>query len=373
MADKFAGVVQRLERVPHKDQTKVRLFPPAQRKSQKAPIGAFCDAPNLVKLSTLIPIKYSQRVRKIEEKWGKPATVLLREWHWKDNLKHGEIATKLQLPRPTITRWFHRLGIPSQSSKRFTNLNLLNIGPIKTPPAKPKVKKEFPWKYKKDFFKTWSREMAYLLGFIAADGYVWKNPRGSNYLGFTSTDEEIIIKIRKLLGSNHKIGERNKHLKNPSWKKAFVLQIGGKEIVNDLRKYGIIQNKSLVIKFPKIPPKYLGDYVRGYFDGDGGVHLGRYKRKNRNNSWAWTFSVDFTSGSKIFLVDLLKTLNKNISGGFIYDKNGSGYSFCFSRRDSVALFELMYNNVTSEMFLERKYNTFLKAFRTLNYKVAGVA
>jgi len=100
----------------------------------------------------LIPIQHSQRVKEIEQRWHKPLAVLLQEWHWKENLKHNEIASKLKLPRPTITRWFRQFNVPTQSCTRFTNLNLLNTGPIKTPPAKPKVVKEFPWKYNKNFF-----------------------------------------------------------------------------------------------------------------------------------------------------------------------------------------------------------------------------
>jgi len=214
--------------------------------------------------------------------------------------------------------------------------------------------------------------MAYVLGFITADGYVFKNPRGSNYLGFISTDREMIVKIRDLIGSNHKIGIKRNSLKNSAWKDAYILQIGGKEMVNDLKRFGIVQNKSLIIKFPRVPEEFLSDFVRGYFDGDGGVHFSQYHRKNRNNKLSWSFSVDFTSGSKIFLVGLLNSLKKYITGGTIYKKKG-GYSLCFSRRASVALFELMYNNTSIEVFLERKHAVFLRAFKILGYKVAGVA
>lgn len=284
---------------------------------------------------------------------------------------HKEIGKRIGIPRPTITRWFNKLGIPTQSCTRFTNLNLLNTGPRKTPPAKPKIKRDFPWKYNKDFFKVWSKAMAYVLGFIAADGYVFKNPRGSHYLGFTSTDKEIIVKIREALASNHKIGVKNKHLQNPNWKRNYTLQIGGKGLTTDLKKYGIIQNKSLVLKFPIVPLRYLGDFIRGYFDGDGCVHLGKYWKRDRNRL-DWSFSTDFTSGSKKFLVGLHRALGRKLLGGYLYSKKG-GYQLTFSRADSVALFKLMYNNVSSDLFLERKYNKFLKAFRVLHYKIAGVA
>ncbi|MGD0977287.1 MAG: LAGLIDADG family homing endonuclease [Minisyncoccia bacterium] len=313
----------------------------------------------------------SKRVKEIEQKWQKPLIVLFKQWHWNNNLMHKEIALKVGVSRPTITRWFHQFKIPTQSCFRFTNLNLLNTGPRKTPPAKPKIKREFPWKYNKEFFNKWSNEMAYVLGFICSDGYVYRNPRGSNYLGFISTDKEIIEKIKKTLNSNHKIGFKDKSAQNKNWKKSYVLQIGGKQLVNKLKEFGIVQNKSLTIKFPDVPKKYIGAFVRGYFDGDGCAHFKQYFKKDRNK-FNWVFTTDFTSGSKKFLIGLWKNVKTYTKGGYLNKKNG-GYTLVFSRHDSVALFRLMYNNVSSKLFLERKYNTFLKAFRVLKYNIAGVA
>lgn len=50
------------------------------------------------------------------------------------------------------------------------------------------------------------------------------------------------------------------------------------------------------------------------------------------------------------------------------------FDLVYSVRDSVALFRLMYHNVTADMFLERKYKTFQKAFQAMNLDAyAGVA
>lgn len=308
----------------------------------------------------LRPIIESQRIGGIEKKWCKPLNVLFYDWHWKDNLRHREIAEKINIPRPTVTRWFKQFKIPTQSCTRFTNLNLLNTGLVRGPVAKPKIKKEFPWRFNKEFFKTWSFEMSYILGFLFADGYVFKNPRGSCYFCFISTDKEIIVKIRNILQSNHKIGIRKK---GSNWKDAYVLQIGSKKLFRDLNKFGIIQNKSLVINFPDVPKKYLGHFVRGYFDGDGSVNLGKYWRKDRNK-WKWEFTTRFTSGSKRFIESLQNRLKKYMLGGYMYKKRG-GYELVFARHDSVALYNLMYDNVESNVFLERKYNKFIKAFKVL--------
>ena len=61
-----------------------------------------------------------------------------------------------------------------------------------------------------NFFKKWSPEIAYVLGFFAADGNMTKNKRGAHFIEFQITDQDLLIKIKKLLGSNHKIGIRKK-------------------------------------------------------------------------------------------------------------------------------------------------------------------
>jgi|SRR3989344_77200 len=219
--------------------------------------------------------------------------------------------------------------------------------------------------FNRDFFKTWSSKMAYVLGFLFADGYLQRNKRGSSYFCFISTDREIIEKIKVILGSNHKIGVKIREA-NPKWKDAYILQIGSKDIFNDFRRFGLTKNKSLTMRFPEIPKQYLGDFVRGYFDGDGGVHFAKYWRKDRNK-WKWHFVTHFTSASKEFLAGLYSNLESYVKGGRLGDKN-RGYSLVFSRYDSVALFNLMYNNISSDTFLERKYNVFQEAFKTLKLR-----
>ncbi len=205
--------------------------------------------------------------------------------------------------------------------------------------------------------------MAYVLGFFAADGYMIRNKRGGCFIDFYSVDKEIIQKIRTLIGSNHKITRR---IGYPPRQDSYRMQIGSKSWFTDLSNMGFIQNKSRVIKFPNMPHEYLPDFVRGYFDGDGSVNLGRYWRKDRQQ-WHWEYTTRFTSGSRSFLEVLLTRLRPHMRGGFIYEKQKEGthsaYELVFSRKDTVALFALMYHNTSPERYLERKYRVFQKIFR----------
>jgi hypothetical protein len=217
----------------------------------------------------------------------------------------------------------------------------------------------------KDFFKKWSSEMAYVLGFFAADGSMLKNNRGAHFIEFHITDFEVIKIIKKVLGSNHTISKRNL---NDKWKTLYRLQIGSKEMFFDLENLGFTQAKNKKMRLPKIPNDFLSHFVRGYFDGDGCIYFKKHVVKGRKKP-KWIFSSRFTSGSKLFLEDIHCALCDVVQKGFIITKKRDGeihaYELVYSHRDSLALFHFLYNNSSYGLRLTRKYKLFRKAVKTL--------
>ena len=210
----------------------------------------------------------------------------------------------------------------------------------------------------KDFFKKWAPEMAYVLGFIVADGNLLKNKRGAHFIEIQSTDKEIIFKIRKLLQSNIKIGEYTP--KNKNHNKRYRIQIGSKEIFNDLVNLGITPKKSKTIALPKIPDKLFSHFIRGYFDGDGCVSVGEYQKKNRKKL-STIISSNFVSGSKELLTEIYSKLKKGVVTGGTFYYSG-GYRLSFSINDSFNLYKLMYND-SKDLFLTRKKRIFENFFK----------
>lgn len=208
--------------------------------------------------------------------------------------------------------------------------------------------------------------MAYVLGFFTADGSMMKNKRGGCYIEFEFNDADLLENIRILLGSNNKITARKR---SRNWNTSYRLQIGSKVMFNDLLNLRLTPRKSKRIQLPKIAREYLADFIRGYFDGDGCITFGKYWRKDRNK-WKWQIQSSFTSGSKEFLIELLNLLKPYTKSGFVASKKG-GYNLVFSVNDSFALFRLMYDNIDSKVYLNRKYIKFKKALE--NFKVAVVA
>lgn len=197
--------------------------------------------------------------------------------------------------------------------------------------------------------------MAYVLGFFAADGCMIKNNRGAHFIEFYITDRDLLKKIKEVLGCDHKLARKETR---DGCKTAYRIQIGSKEMFNDLLLLGFTPRKSNSLAFPKIPKKYFSHFVRGYFDGDGHVSFSSRSGRNKNNN---ILQTGFTCGSEIFLKDLyekLKSLSDIIGGSLYYASRA--FRLKFSTNDSLVLYKLMYNNTHSDLFLKRKKKVFEK-------------
>lgn len=212
------------------------------------------------------------------------------------------------------------------------------------------------------FFSTWNPAMAYVLGFFVADGTLTYTKRGGKYIGFHITDRALLFEIRTLMESTHKIATRNR---GGNSKPGYRLQIGSINLCNDIARFGFTPNKSKTVRLPSIPRAYVGEFTRGYFDGDGCVYFNILHTKDRKSTRP-VFQVKFTSGSKNFLKDLLELLRKHgVNGGFIVTKR-RGFELAFSHKDGLAIYRLMYNNTpTCDVHLKRKKKIFDRAFHIM--------
>jgi len=206
-------------------------------------------------------------------------------------------------------------------------------------------------KVNKDFFKKWTPEMAYVLGFFAADGYMTLNKRGAHFWSIHITDKLLLEEIKKSIKSEHKISIK---IKKDNEKTGYRLQIGSKEMYNDLYNLGMRQNKTKSLAVPKVPNKYFNHFVRGYFDGDGNVWVG-YVHKERKTRLR-TIRTIFTSCSEIFLQGIKNKLeDNNIQKGVLRKGKGNYYTLTYSVLSSLKLYDFMYNDLgISKLLLNRK-------------------
>lgn len=213
----------------------------------------------------------------------------------------------------------------------------------------------------KDFFKKWSREMAYLLGYLYADGSMEDASylRGK-YVRASSIDKELIDFVKYFLQAEHPIVKLQSRNKRDSLK--YFIRIGDKDLYESLIKLGLSPNKSLVMIFPKVPKKYLNDFIRGYFDGDGCVFLERSKGKIKEKIIK-KLNIIFTSGSKDFLIGLKEEIERNyrILNLKIYN-NRNAFQLKSNTHDSIEIFKKIYWPI-GQPFLERKKDSFAEYFK----------
>lgn len=189
-----------------------------------------------------------------------------------------------------------------------------------------------------DFFKTWSSNMAYILGLWFADGCIY----GGKMFDITlhKKDKYLLRMVAEQL-------QYEGPLYDYVDRQAVRINFSCKVIYDDIINLGGTESKSLTIEFPNIPKEYLPDFIRGYFDGDGCV---MNLKNNRLNS-------AFTCGNKEFLKSLLNILKEDagIEGGSFDD---SCSSLKFGKRDTLRLGDYIYKN-NPELFLLRKKQKFV--------------
>jgi intein-encoded DNA endonuclease-like protein len=217
-----------------------------------------------------------------------------------------------------------------------------------------------------NFFKNWTSQMAYILGFIFADGNIDKN---NVTLAFEQQvgDKEILEKIRTPMASTHKIETTKKG-------KYVRLRINSRQLIFDLKKLGVTHNKSKYCICPKIPNEFLSHFLRGFIDGDGWVVT---RTKNNRHE----INVGFCHGCKDFLLELIRQLQaelhlttNNLRTRLKTTRKGNKstvYQIDWHSHNAIKLLDWLYKD--ADIFLSRKYNKYLqgrKLFEEYSLKTA---
>lgn len=115
-----------------------------------------------------------------------------------------------------------------------------------------------------EFFRVWSAEMAYVLGYWWADGYMrHRRDTGAHLIEFASIDREHLVKIVQAVGESPSLRKVSGTLN------CYEIEFCSKEMYYDLIALGGMPNKSNTIGFPSVPSELLVHFVRGFVDGDG--------------------------------------------------------------------------------------------------------
>ncbi|WP_078553488.1 LAGLIDADG family homing endonuclease [Alkalihalobacterium alkalicellulosilyticum] len=188
--------------------------------------------------------------------------------------------------------------------------------------------------FNENYFKTWTNNMAYILGFIAADGVITNSLQT---VGISQKDKTILEEIKKEIGTTIPL---NKNKKTGVYLLNFHSKIMKYDLINI---HGITPNKSNTIKFPYVPNEYLHHFVRGYFDGDGHIYKSGYM-------------ICFVCGSRQFIYCLQEKLKQQGFISNIKDEESFFRLYISGRKTIIRFYYWLYKD--KELFLKRKYNAF---------------
>jgi len=188
-----------------------------------------------------------------------------------------------------------------------------------------------------------SEEKAYFLGFLFADGAVSNNLYNVR-LTLKSGDVDIIKKLDKCIyidtTKDHVTIRKSKQLENKYY---ASLDINSSHLVKSLIKHGCTPKKSLTLKFPQIDPTLQHHFIRGYFDGDGGLNV-------KSKTFVITSTYNFCKSA-------IEIIKNNVDANLHIYKYKNIYRLTSHGRNQV-LKILAYLYRDSKFYLDRKYELY---------------
>ena len=227
-----------------------------------------------------------------------------------------------------------------------------------------KVKKYYPNEYKeivtkaRDNRRGYSYSLdkitspfdAYLIGLLLTDGYVLSDRDG---VALDMTDEDVIKFVAETIGTTYKSYSDGIH----KIKYRILITIPG--ITNQVARFGIVPNKSLIIPAPQLlesERQYIPYIIRGIIDGDGSVAKTSY---GGAQFYIVTMSKEFADWiveiltNYFFMDDIHVRQNEE---GIYRIETANQYNI-------LKLIALVYNRPYG---MNRKYNELRKTFRDYN-------
>lgn len=115
-----------------------------------------------------------------------------------------------------------------------------------------------------DFFRRWSPEMAYILGYWWADGCMYIKPSTTAHeVKFASKDRPHLALIAGVIGESQYTRPVTKG------SDCYDMTYCSKEMYYDLLALGGTPHKSHTTSMPSVPQQLLAHFIRGCVDGDG--------------------------------------------------------------------------------------------------------
>lgn len=234
-------------------------------------------------------------------------------------LSDREIAKILGCSPPSVGRWRERFDIPRPPRAGGRNSVQAIDGHF--------------------FAQIDTPEKAYALGFLIADGHVYKSGDRVE-LGVKEADSAILAAITEAIG----ISVPLRVMLNSYDKSRYIrVSLGGRMMAEDLAKHGLRNNKSKTAVYPVVPAELEGDLARGIWDGDG---------------WIGPYQFELI-GTSALLDGVVAAAERNTGCQLRRRMSGkeNRYHYAYGTRRDTAILHWMYSGASIAM--KRKQEKFL--------------
>lgn len=198
-------------------------------------------------------------------------------------------------------------------------------------------------------FDSVTKESAYWLGFLFADGCVDNKNRVR--LMLQESDRAHILKFRKFVGATEF------QVQECAGYSRTAIEFTSSLLCSKLAKFGIIPRKTLTSTPPDIEilGEYLRDFLRGLFDGDGTICESFSNRNSKLATLYMGFAIAKQSMPWLHtvLTDIVGVTYKSFERENIY-------TITLNTNKSIQLLNFMYEDTTEDIRLDRKYNLYTK-------------
>lgn len=166
------------------------------------------------------------------------------------------------------------------------------------------------------YFKVIDTPMkAYLLGLLAADGFI--SGKNQLCLALRDYDKSAVELLRDELAPRARLASYLTREGN----EMVLFRVQSADLAADVAAHGIVPSKSLITRWPEhLPYEFENSYVGGYFDGDGSVI----------RTWPYRWTV--VSGNPDFLKVMQKRIRSHTGiavGGPYQDRRAAhAWSIC---------------------------------------------
>ena len=215
-----------------------------------------------------------------------------------------------------------------------------------------------------DYFSNIDTEVkAYIVGFLASDGTIESNKEKSSYtikIVVNRKDRKLLEDIKEDIKTSANVKDFSAKTKLPQGgyceSDFSSLSMHNKKMVEDLESIGVTSNKSLTlnIDYSKIPDDLKRHFWRGWIDGDGS--FGIYG-KRKILSLTVTSSLAMCESTKNEILKIFPDMKIHIYQAIKCNEYTKRFIIT-SQNDVFKFLEYIYSD--SNIYLERKYNNFLK-------------